>query len=103
MSSVQFDLLDAGGTYSLVSGSLMFGPGADRKYRSEEEGRQEEEARRRSKRRQIVGGGLAAGLLLGAYWALASRRNKANNMQIRQDDTRKNSKLNYLIFGTGTF
>jgi hypothetical protein len=100
MSSVQFDLLDTGGTYSLVSGSLMFGPGADRKYRSEEEGRQEEEARRRSKRRQIVGGGLAAGLLLGAYWAVASRRNKANNMQIRQDDTRQNSKLNYLIIGT---
>ena len=47
-----------------------------------------------------MGGGLAAGLLLGAYWALASRRNKANNMQIRQDDTRQNSKLNYLIIDT---
>ncbi len=62
----------------------MCGPGADRKYRSEDEVRQEE-AGRRTKRLQVLGGGLAAGLLLGAYWGYStSKRNKAANIQIRQ-------------------
>lgn len=62
----------------------MCGPGADRKYRGEEETRQEE-ASRRAKRLRVVGGGLAAGVLLGAYWGYASRSNRPANMQISND------------------
>ena len=66
-----------------VTGRLMCGPGADRKYRSEEEVREEAKSRQDTRRRRLLGGGLAAGILLGASWGYAAAKRKAANLQIR--------------------
>lgn len=63
----------------------MCGPGADRKYRSEEEVREEAKSRQDTRRRRLLGGGLAAGILLGASWGYAAAKRKATNLQISND------------------
>jgi hypothetical protein len=85
---------------------LVCGPGADRKYRSEEELRTEAEAKKGTQRSRLIGGGLAAGILLGAYWGYATAKRSraaAAGAQIRHGGSthKKDDKVKKNLFSCG--
>ena len=53
----------------------MFGPGADAKYKSEEE-KENEKNRQKGRKKKILVGGLCAGVLLGAYLGFKASQSK---------------------------
>ena len=51
-------------TIVYFSGSILGGPGADHKYKTEQE-KKDEEAKKKGKKRKILLGGLGGGLVIG--------------------------------------
>jgi len=73
---------------NFVLSSQAFGPGADDKYKSEEERSQENE-KAKKKRQRLLGTALAGGALAGSLWGYLSYTSKKKENVIGNDDTVK--------------
>ena len=73
---------------NFVVSSQAFGPGADDKYKSEEE-RNHEQDKSKQKRQRLIGTAVAGGALAGTLWGYLSYTSKKKDDAIGNDDTVK--------------
>jgi len=74
---------------TLVTSRQLYGPGADDKYKSEEEREKEQQDKAKQRKQKVFGTALAGGALLGCLWGYANYKASKNIDPIGNEDGAK--------------